>query len=96
MQQTIAAAENAFPLPAQVWISYEETRCCTYGPRAQASLDPAHPSAKSRAKVLIQLHFALVHPGVKGSFGCEPVKLQVFCFQKMDEEGKTLSNSWVF
>lgn len=86
MQQTIAAAENAFPLPAQVWISL---RGNTMLHRAQASLDPAHPSAKSRAKVPIQLHFALLHPRVKGSFGCEPGKLQVFCFLKMAE------GSWV-
>lgn len=70
---------------------YEETWCCTYSPRAQASLDVVHPSAKSRAKVPIQLHFALAHPEVKASFGCEPGKLQVFCFPKMAEEEK---NPW--
>lgn len=62
-------------------------------PRAQTSLDPTRPSAKPRAKVPIQLHFALLHPGVKESFGREPGKLQVFCFLKMAEEGKSLSSS---
>lgn len=65
MQQTMAAAENAFPLPAQVWISKRGNMMLHIAPRALTSPDPTRPSAKSRAKVPIQLHFALLRPGVK-------------------------------